>query len=85
MELTNNLIIKIKNFAHCGDSVCLIGYKYKKGDNFCYKPCSSSLFDIQYIKRENKSYEVWNINYIKRKLVVLLYKNSLISLPLLHT
>jgi hypothetical protein len=51
VELTNNTIIEIKNFAHCGDSVCLIGYKYSKQDSFYYKPCSSCLFDIQFIKK----------------------------------
>lgn len=84
VELKNNTIIEIKNFAHCGDSVCLIGYKCSKQDSFYYKPCTSSLFDIQYIKIENKCYEVWNINCIRRKLVVLPYKKSLISFPLLH-
>lgn len=84
VELTNNTIIEIRNFAHCGDSICLIGYNYSKQDSFYHKPCSSSLFDIQFIKSEYKSYEVWNIDCIKRKLVVLPYKNKLISFPLLH-
>ncbi|XP_029170305.1 uncharacterized protein LOC114939993 [Nylanderia fulva] len=84
VELKNNVIVKIKNFAFCENAICLLGYTYNKHDNFYSKPCSSSLFNVQYIKKENNSLEVWNIDFIKRKLVVLPYKNKLVSFPLLH-
>lgn len=71
VELKNNLIIEIKNIASCKNSVYLIGHRYSKQNSFYLKPCSSSLFDIQYIKKENNLLETWNINFIKRKLVVL--------------
>lgn len=69
---------------HVSSHICLLGYMYNKQDHFYSKPCSSSLFNIQYIKKENNSLQVWNINFIKRKLVVLPYKHKLISFPLLH-
>lgn len=84
VELKNNLIVEIKNFASYETSICLLGYRYSKQDNFYSKPCSSSLFDIQYIKKETNSLEVWNIDFIKRKLIVLPYKHNLVSFPLLH-
>lgn len=84
VELQNNIIVEIKNFAFSKNSLCIIGCKYTKRNNFYSKPCSSSLFDIQYIKNENNSLEVWNINFIKRKLVVLPHEHYLVSFPLLH-
>lgn len=68
--------MEMKNIASCKNSVCLIGYRYSKQDSFYFKPCSSSFFDIQYIKKENNSLEAWNIDFIKRKLVVLTNINS---------
>ncbi|KYN17532.1 hypothetical protein ALC57_10181 [Trachymyrmex cornetzi] len=84
VELKNNLIIEVKNIASCKNSVWLIGHRYSKRDSFYSKPCLSSLFDIQYIEKENNLLEVWNIDVIKRKLVVLPYKHKLVSFPLLH-
>lgn len=49
VELKNNIIIEIKNFAFCEGCICLLGYMYNKQDHFYSKPCSSSLFNIQYI------------------------------------
>lgn len=77
VKLKNNLIIEIKNIASCKNSVCLIRYRYSKQNSFYLKLCSSSLFDIQYIKKENNSAS--NIDFIKRKLVVLPYKHKLVS------
>jgi len=85
VELKNNIIVEIKNFAFCENSICLLGCAYNKQGDFYTKPCSSSLFDIQYIKNENNLLEVWNINFIKRKLMVLPYKRDLlVSFSLLH-
>ncbi|KYM99412.1 hypothetical protein ALC62_09843, partial [Cyphomyrmex costatus] len=84
VELKNKLIIEVKNIASYENSVYLIGYRYSKRDSFYLKPCLSSLFDIQYIEKENDLLETWNIDFIKRKLVVLPYKHKFVSFPLLH-
>lgn len=84
VELKNNIIVEIKNFAFRENSFCLLGCTYTRQDDFYSKPCSSSLFNIQYIKNESNLLEVWNIDCIKRKLVILPYKHKLVSFPLLH-
>lgn len=65
VELKNNIIVEIKNFASCENFICLLGYTYSKQDNFYSKPCSSSLFNVQYIKNKNYSLKIWNINLSK--------------------
>jgi len=85
VELKNNIIVEIKNFAFYENYMFIrIHSTYSKQDNFYSKSCLSSLFNIQYIKNENNSLEVRNVNFIKRKLVVLPYGHNLVSFPLLH-
>lgn len=84
VELKTNVIVEIKNFASYKNSVYLIGYRYSKQEHFYSKPYSSSLLNIQYIKKDKNLLEMWNIECIKRKLVVLPYQKKLISFPLLH-
>jgi len=59
-------------------------YSYSLQNDFYFKPCSSSFFDIQYIKKNNNLLGMWSINDINRKLIVLPYKGQYVSFPLLH-
>jgi len=84
VELKNKTIIEIKNFVTHENSTVFLGYSYSLQNDFYFKPCSSSFFDIQYIKKNNNLLEMWSINDINRKLIVLPYKGRYVSFPLLH-
>jgi len=84
VELKNKIIIEIKNFVTHENSIVFLGYSYSLQNDFYFKPCSSSFFDIQYIKKNNNLLGMWSINDINRKLIVLPYKDQYVSFPLLH-
>lgn len=83
VELKNKTIIEIKNFVSHENSVFL-GYSYSIQNDFYSKPCNSSFFDIQYIKKKYNLLEMWSIDDINRKLVVLPFRDQYVSFPLLH-
>jgi len=62
----------------------LLGYKYRKHKDFYTKPCSSALFDIQYIQKIDNLLKMWPVTHINKKLVVLIYNNQYVSFPMLH-
>lgn len=84
VELKNKTIIEIKNFVSHKNSTVLLGYSYSLQNDFYSKPCNSSLFGIQYIKKNNNLLEMWSIDDINRKLIVLPFRGQYVSFPLLH-
>jgi len=84
VKLKDKTIIEIKNFVTYETSTVLLVYSYSRQNDFYSKPCSSSLFDIQYIKKNSNSLEMWPIHDINRKLIVLPCKDQYVSFPLLH-
>lgn len=84
VELHDSTIVDIRNFACRNNTYVLIGYRYKRFQDFFTKPCPSSVLDINCVKKENDFLESWNFKDIKRKVVVLPFKNYFVMFPLLH-
>lgn len=84
IELKDKTIVEAKNFC-CYENVnMLLGYKYKKHEDFYTKPCLSALFDIQYIRKVDNSLKMWPVTHINKKLVVFIHNNKYVSFPMLH-
>lgn len=75
VELDDSTIVEIQNFASYQNEKFLIEIKYIPRKDFYSKPCFSSLFDIKVIIKYNTVFQMWRIDKIKRKLVVLLYND----------
>lgn len=84
VELDDSSIVEILNFASYQNKIFLIGIKYIPHKDFYSKPCFSSLFDIKFITKYNNVFQMWRIDKIKRKLLVLPYNDQYIAFPLLH-
>lgn len=84
VELKDKTIVEIKNFVTHANSAAFLGYSYSLQNDLYSKPCASSFFDIQFIKKNNILLEMRSINDINRKLIVLPCKGQYVSFPLLH-
>lgn len=84
LELENGKIVEVKNFCHYGNTIVLLGYEFKRNGDLYTKPCQSTLFDIAYIRKINTSLQMWNIDAINKKLVVLVHEGRYVSFPMLH-
>lgn len=84
VELDDSSIVEILNFASYQNKIFLIGIKYIPHKDFYSKPCFSSLFDIKFITKYNNVFQMWRIDKIKRKLLVLPYNDQYIAFLLLH-
>lgn len=84
VELQNKTIIEIKNFVFHDKSAVIVGYRYSLQNDFYNKPCKSSIFDIQYIKKTNNLLEMWPLDDISRKVMILPFRGQYVSFPLLH-
>lgn len=84
IELKDKTIVEVKNFCCYENFKILLGYEYKRHKDFYTKPCSSALFDIQYIRKVDSSFKMWPITHINKKLVVLIHNNQYVSFPMLH-
>lgn len=84
VELDDSTIVEIQNFASYQNEIYLIGLKYVSHKNFYSKPCFSSSFDIKVIIKYNTVLQMWKIDKIKRKLLVLSYNGQCVAFPLLH-
>lgn len=84
IELEDKTIVEVKNFCYHENLKMLLGYEYKRHKDFYTKPCSSALFDIQYIRKLDNSLKMWPITHINKKLVVLIHNNQYVSFPMLH-
>lgn len=84
IELKDKTIVEVKNLCYYKNCEVLLGYEYKRHKDFYIKPCSSTLFDIQYIRKIDNSLKMWPITYLNKKLVVLIHNNQYVSFPMLH-
>ncbi|XP_018574515.1 uncharacterized protein LOC108906097 [Anoplophora glabripennis] len=84
VELKDGNIVEIKNFATYQASVVIIGLIYKKSESFLKKPCNSSHFGINFISKIDNVQYSFPVTSISKKVMVLPYKNKLVSFPLLH-
>lgn len=84
VELDNGTIIEIKNFATNQGNIVVIGLVYTRKGDFFKKPCPSSLFGISFIKKVNNELNMFKASMIKKKIMILPFKNEFISFPLLH-
>jgi len=84
IELKDKSIVEVKNFCCYKNCTVLLGYKYRRHKDFYTKPCSSALFDIQYIQKIDNLLKMWPVTHINKKLVVLVYNNQYVSFPMLH-
>lgn len=75
VELDDSTIVEIQNFASYQNKIFLIGIKYIPHKDFYSKPCFSSLFRIKVIKKCNTALQMWRIDQIKKKLLVLPFIN----------
>lgn len=84
VELNNNQVFEIKNFATCKGEIVALGFNYLKTGSFFKKPIDSLTFGIGYINKNGNLLSGYPLSFIKRKIVVLPYNNQYISLPLAH-
>lgn len=75
IELKEKTIVEVKSFCCYENFEIFLGYEYKRCEDFYTKPCSSALFDIQYIRKVDSSLKMWPITHINKKLVVLFHNN----------
>lgn len=82
--LNNNKIVEIKNFVTYQNQIAILGYTYSKAKPFFNQPTNSENFGISYIKKTQNDLQVYSIELIEQKLMVLPYENSLVCIPLAH-
>jgi len=82
----NNEIVKLINIAHSTNTgnIVLIGRKFKEKTDFYVQPIKSSHLGIFSVKHLSKNLMCWNVKDVKKKVIVLSYKNEQIVVPLLH-
>lgn len=83
----NNEIVKLINIAHSTtniENIVLIGRKFKEKTDFYVQPIKSSHLGIFSVKNLSKNLMCWNVNDVKKKVMILSYKNEQIVVPLLH-
>ncbi|KAK4880526.1 hypothetical protein RN001_008672 [Aquatica leii] len=86
VQLFNDDIVKINNFAYCGDELNIIGKTFLEKSNFFTIPCNSSLLGIFCLDLEKLSHVGnWKLTDIKHKLIFVPFENNLaVVYPLLH-
>jgi len=82
----NNEIVKLINIAHSTSTgnIVLIGRKFKEKTDIYVQPIKSSHLGIFSVKHLSKNLMCWNVKDVKKKVMVLSYKNEQIVVPLLH-
>lgn len=82
--LKNGKIIEVINFAQRSNSMIVIGCEYQIKAEFFKKPLISSTLSIWIIEKRTFPLNIYNINDISRKVVMLPYKENFVCVPLLH-
>lgn len=82
----NNEIFKLINITHSTSTgnIVLIGRKFTEKTDFYVQPIKSSHLGIFSVKHLSRNLMCWNVKDVKKKVMVLSYKNEQIVVPLLH-
>jgi len=79
-------IVKVVNICtNTSNDHVILGLRYSTKDSFYLKPIDSSMIGIYIVSNLDLQYEMYNINSIKVKYMVLKIKDMSIALPINHT
>lgn len=79
-------IVKVVNICtNTSNDHVILGLRYLTKDSFYLKPIDSSMIGIYIVSNLDLQYEMYNINSIKVKYMVLKIKDMSIALPINHT
>lgn len=84
VQLKDNQILEIFNFATCNQLIVILGKLYKRTQPFFIIPCSSALVDITFIELKSNNLCIFSTSDVKKKVIVLPFENKLVCFPLLH-
>uniref|UniRef100_A0A6P7GUF5 Uncharacterized protein LOC114343031 n=1 Tax=Diabrotica virgifera virgifera TaxID=50390 RepID=A0A6P7GUF5_DIAVI len=84
VELDNNVIMEVKNMATYENTIVLIGFYYKKIAPLFKVPIDSLHLGISFIEKVNVNLNIYSVSGIRKKIMVLPFKNRFVCFPILH-